>query len=288
MLSVCDDANFYTSGHRQEAPMANEQPSSREPLRQAAVNTSLPPLYKNPVTPDSQEHANLALKPDRGYGFAANINAIPIAMAEFAEICHFYPIVFSPDESATPLALVGLRDDENLFVNEEGEWRKDAYIPAYIRRYPFILSKNPGGNDFALCVDMIDEVIEENGGQKLFDDNGNISQMVQESLAFCISFQDEIEKTMEFSRALAQSGILTRRKLSLDGPDDTRLTFSGFSVVNQDKLAALSDEEFLEWRHKDWLPHLYAHLISADTQVTELIALLDKRAEKELSTRLHS
>ena len=103
----------------------------------------MPLFYSKPIPLDAKEHKDLGLKTNFGLGFTKDVNAVPINMIEMPQICHFYPIGFAPDESATPVAIVGLRDNENLFLNEKNEWEADTYIPAYIRRYPFIFSEIP-------------------------------------------------------------------------------------------------------------------------------------------------
>ncbi|MBI2235264.1 MAG: SapC family protein, partial [Micavibrio aeruginosavorus] len=94
----------------------------------------MPLFYTNPAPLDARKHANLSLKKNFGLSFTKTVNAVPINMIEMPQVCHFYPIAFSPDGNATPVALMGLRDNENLYVDEKGEWLEDAYIPAYIRR----------------------------------------------------------------------------------------------------------------------------------------------------------
>uniref|UniRef100_UPI001C6FFE3A SapC family protein n=1 Tax=Rahnella variigena TaxID=574964 RepID=UPI001C6FFE3A len=102
----------------------------------ADANPQFPLFYKNPVPLDANRHGNLSLKANFGLSFAAKVNAVPINLIEMPQICHAYPIAFSPDDNATPVAILGLRDNENLFLDKDGQWASDLYIPAYIRRYP--------------------------------------------------------------------------------------------------------------------------------------------------------
>lgn len=133
---------------------------------------NLPLFYTKPEPLEATRHKGLALKKDFGLGFAKGANAVPINMIEFPQICHFYPIAFAPDANASPVAILGLRDGENLFLNTKGEWLSDTYIPAYLRRYPFIFSEQSGGDQLTLCIDAVDSVVEKNGEQKFFDDSG--------------------------------------------------------------------------------------------------------------------
>ena len=151
----------------------------------SAEGANLPLFYKQPTPLDSKKHVALGLKKDFGLGFTKEVNAVPINMIEMPQICHFYPIAFSPDNNATPVALVVLRDNENLFVDQKGDWQTNTYIPAYIRRYPFIFSEVPGSDQLTLCIDMSDDVVGEKSEQKFFNESGEPTQLAQNALEFC-------------------------------------------------------------------------------------------------------
>lgn len=240
----------------------------------------MPLFYKNPVPLDSKKHTALALKKNFGLHFADHVNAVPINLVEIPQISHFYPIAFSPDGNATPVAILGLRDNENLFVQSDGQWAKDSYVPAYIRRYPFIFSEMPGGDQLSLCIDMNDDVVEEGGEQKIFEANGEPSKLAQNALEFCKSYHAAAQQTIEFSKALAASGLLVDRAVQINLKDNRRINFSGFQIIDEAKLAEMSDKEFLNWRKKGWLTPVYSHLLSG-AQWRRLGDLLNDRVLQE-------
>ena len=257
--------------------MADEQ-SAQTP--ENVNGQGLPLFYKKPTPLDKQAHANLALVKDFGLGFTEHVNAVPINLVEMPQICHFYPIAFSPDGNATPVAIMGLRDSENLFLKKDGQWLEDTYIPAYIRRYPFIFSEVPGSEQLSLCIDMADGVVEEDGEQKFFDKDGEATALSSNALEFCKSYHAAAQHTLEFSKALAASGIMVDRQAEIAVGGDKKINFSGFQIVDEQKLAALDEATFLEWRKKGWLPFIYAHLFSG-SQWQRLTSLLNKRMENE-------
>lgn len=238
----------------------------------------MPLFYQKPTPLDAKLHAKMALKKNFGLGFTKGVNAVPVNLIELPQVCHYYPIAFSPDATGTPVAIMGLRDNENLFVSPKGEWEEDAYIPAYIRRYPFIFSEMPGSDQLSLCIDMDDKVIENTGEQKFFEEDGKPSQLSQNALEFCKSYHAAAQHTIEFGKAMAAANILVERQAEINIGGGKRINFSGFRIIDEAKLADLDDKTFLEWRKKGWLPFIYAHLFSG-AQWQRLTRLLNKRME---------
>ncbi|MES2728472.1 MAG: SapC family protein [Pseudomonadota bacterium] len=240
-------------------------------------NTNLPLFYKNPVALDAAAHKDWKLNAALDFSFTKTANAVPINVIEMPQICHFYPIAFSPDGRATPVALIGLRDNENLFLNAKSEWLSDAYIPSYIRRYPFIFSEGQDGGQLTLCIDDTPQTVLHKGeGQGFFDDKNGPSQLSSNALEFCKSYHAAAQQTLAFSAELAQSGLLVDRQAEITVPGDKKLQFAGFQIVDEAKLADLPDAEFLKWRKNGWLPFLYAHLFSS-AQWQRLTRLLNDR-----------
>ncbi len=254
--------------------MATEQEKNAEGA------TGLPLFYKKPMPLDAKQHTNLALKKNFGFNFAKDINAVPINMIEMPQICHFYPIAFSPDANATPVAIMGLRDNENLFIDETGAWTETTYIPSYIRRYPFIFSEIPDSDQLTLCVDNTPDIIEENGEQPFFTEDGKPSPLSENALEFCKSYHAAAQQTLEFSRALNESGLLIEREAQINVGGNRKINFSGFRIIDEKKLSELDDSQFIEWRKKGWLPFLYAHLFSG-AQWQRLSAMLSASLEEE-------
>jgi len=240
----------------------------------------LPLFYQKPAPLDAKAHADLALKKDFGLGFTKGVNAVPVNLIEMPQICHFYPIAFAPDGNATPVAILGLRDNENLFLDPKGQWEEDTYIPAYIRRYPFIFSEMPGSDNLSLCLEMVDSVTEKAGEQRFFDADGKPSQLSQNALEFCKSYHAAAQHTMAFAKALSESGLLVERQAEIHVAGGKKISFSGFRIIDEQKLAAMDDKTFLDWRKKGWIPFLYAHLFSG-AQWQRLTRLLNKRMENK-------
>ncbi len=240
----------------------------------------LPLFYKKPAPLDAKKHAQLSLKKNFGFGFTEGVNAVPVNMIEMPQICNYYPIAFSSDKNATPVAILGLRDNENLFLNAQNNWEDNAYIPAYIRRYPFIFSEIPDSDQLTLCIDSTEEVTDNKGKQKFFNEDGSPSELTKNALEFCKSYHSAAQQTLEFSKAIADNGLLIEREAQINIAGNKRINFSGFKIIDEKKLSEVNDKLFLEWRAKGWLPFLYAHLFSG-SQWQRLTRLINERIEKE-------
>lgn len=243
-------------------------------------NVQMPLFYNSPVPLDSKEHKDLGLKKEFGLDFTKGVNAVPINMIEMPQICHFYPIGFAPDETATPVAIIGLRDNENLFLDNNDQWVQNTYIPAYIRRYPFIFSEIPGKDQLSLCIDLNKKVVESNGEQPFFEEDGKPTQLSQNALEFCKSYHAAAQQTIEFGRALHEADLLVERQAEINIGDGKRINFAGFRIIDEEKLSTLDDKLFMEWRKKGWLPFLYAHLFSG-AQWQRLTQLINDRMKKD-------
>ena len=224
--------------------------------------TSLPLFYEKPQPLQAGLHGKLSLTSQARYGFAADANSVPLVYGEMATACRHFPIVFTDGQQPSPVAVLGLRGQENLFVDAAGQWRADTYIPAYIRRYPFIFMENSDQSQFTLCVDTAAANVVESGDSPLFDDEGQPSPLTRSALEFCREYQNQYAHTVEFCRALAEADLLIENRADITLPDGQRLTLSGFKIIDEAKFNAMPEQEFLRWRANGWLTLVYCHLIS--------------------------
>jgi len=221
-------------------------------------------FYDNPVALNSKTHLNLRIKPsDEGLRFSAKTNSVLLAGIEFPEACKHFPIVFAKiaGQNVLPLALLGFRDQENLFVDAGGKWQGE-YVPAYIRRYPFVLAKGAAGQELTVCIDESYPGFGADEGQALFNAKGEPTDHLKGVLAFLKDYQAQIGRTDIFLQTLQEFDLLTDLAAKVDLPGGERYSMTGLMMVDESKLQALPDAQLLRLFRSGELAWVYSHLLS--------------------------
>lgn len=221
-------------------------------------------FYDNPVALNSKIHLNLKIKPSEdGLRFSGKTNSVLLAAVEFPEACRHFPIVFAKGagKQVLSMALLGFRDQENLFVDADGRW-KGEYVPAYIRRYPFVLARSDAGGEMTVCIDESYPGFGADEGQALFNAKGEATDHLNAILAFLKDYQAQIERTELFLRNLVDFDLLMDVSANVNLPGGERYSLTGFMMVDERKLQALPDEKVLRLFRSGELAWIHSHLIS--------------------------
>ena len=233
--------------------MATEPPSNPLPI----FYGGLEPL-------SSSAHAGHRSRSADRAPFLVNHHAVPITVDEFVAVQRFYPIVFSVGDNPVPLALMGLNEGVNVFVDGEGKVLGEIYMPAYIRRYPFMLARlAPDAQELSLCFDptsgMVGDFAE---GEPLFDD-GKPSETTNNILKFCEEFELSAQRTVAFMQDLKAGSMLMDGEVSIQPAGvEQPFVYRGFQMVNEEKLRELSPDELEKMNKNGMLPLIHAHLFS--------------------------
>ena len=223
---------------------------------------AMPMFYTSPRPLDRVQDSKLFVSRPTHFNFAAGTNAIPLLVDEFPMAAAYYPIVFAAGPMPIPAAVVGLRNDSNLFLDKEGRWLSGAYLPAYVRRYPFILMDDPEQKQFVLCIDEASDMLSDKGDYPLFE-NDQPSSFTKSAMEFCAALRQQGDATDEFVKALKEYDLLMPNDAQIDVRDGSKLQLSGFLVIDPKKFDALPDNVYLQWRRKGWLGLVYAQLLSS-------------------------
>lgn len=217
-------------------------------------------FYESAQPVGRRRHAGCSVEL-RGYAFCRRVNSVPLTAAEFRSAAGEYPIVFADGEVPQPVVVLGVRQEENLFVSDSGEWT-GRYIPAFVRRYPFVFSTAADPQRFMLCVDEAYEGFNRDGrGQPLFGADGQPSPYVGRVLRFLQDYRAQFLRTRAFAQRLKGMDLLEPMQARIPAPG-RQLAVGGFSVVRRERLKALSGERLSQLAASDELELLYLHLHS--------------------------
>lgn len=230
----------------------------------AQKNPALPLLYKDLVPISQQEHGDWRYQTSELAPFMAREHAIPVTVEEFSVCQRYFPIVFSVGDQPVPLVLMGLNEGVNTFFDDEGKLVNEVYLPAYLRRYPFLLAKlRPDTDELSLCVDPTSGVIGAfDEGDAIFED-GAPSEATKNVLQFCEQFETAGQMTGNFMNELKTLDLLMDGEVSIQTDADTPpFVYRGFQMVNEEKLRDMRGDQLRKIMQNGMLPLIHAHLFS--------------------------
>jgi hypothetical protein len=235
-------------------------------------------LMYDKLTPINREqHHNWRIQPSSKHlSFARETNSAMLAVTELPVAVLDYPCVFvAAGDQHTLVAVLGMRDKENLFIDAEGRWDTNSYLPAFVRRYPFMLAEEPGSTQLTVCIDSAFDGINQSTGEALFDAEGKDTPYMQTMQKFMLDFHNDMQRTAAFAKRLVELDLLVERNIEFQiGTEQFNLR--GFKVIDESKLRQLSPTVAQELFASGALGWIYAHLLSLNN-VSKLGARLSGR-----------
>lgn len=221
-------------------------------------------LYEKPELLTPEAHGNLGFKPaERPYDFVRNVRAVPITMVEFGTAQRDYPIVFSNDSDPVPLAVVGLLDDVNLFVGDDGQWDPMCYVPGYLRCHPFAAAAEDEER-MAIVVDAAAPNVSENPDYPFFVD-GKVSEQADALMRLVAQYEHEKRRTREFCKKVVDLGLLTNLRATHKTDSESEpQAIADYVAINVDKLNELDKDTVYELHQAGFLSACYLQLYSLE------------------------
>lgn len=243
-------------------------------------------LYRQPVLLDAAAHRGKRLAPLADFSIARTLHAVYLTAAEFAHAGLDLPIIFVPTGErlangramVAPAALLGLSAQENLLL--DGPRWTARYLPAFIRRYPFLTAPVAGSESPGVFVDAAWSGFGDEAGEPLFDDGGAHTPALARALDFLRRFDEEARKTRLFCERLVAQDLLDDMQADATLPGGRTLKVDGFLTVNERRFAALPDDVVLDWHRSGMLMLLHAHQVSL-ANVRHLVERKANRLGKE-------
>ena len=234
-------------------------------------------LFERPELLTKEQHGGLGLvPPEKRYQFCANVRAVPITVGEVPAAMKDYPIVFMSQEQPALLAVTGLIDDVNLYVDENGDWEENRYVPGYVRRHPFGLATETGGERMAVVLDAGFDGVTNGGDQALFE-NGEPTPVTQSAIEFCKTYERDRVLTEEFTKRVGEYDLLRPQTAQYTPQGATEpVNFAQYVGMDEQRFADLTDEQIIEMRKSGMLPIIHALFMS----LGNWRVLLQRRAKR--------
>jgi hypothetical protein len=240
----------------------------------AAPITGLPLLYNGLEPLSSNIHAKAHVRRPERSPQVGQTHAVPVTVDEFSLIQRTFPIVFSAGENPVPLALMGLNEGVNTFLDADGKpIEPNIYLPAYLRRYPFLLARlRADSDDMSLCFDPTSGAVGEfEEGEALFEGD-QPSESTKAILAFCEQFETAGQRTAAFIQELKKSDLLMDGEVAIQPEGAPQpFVYRGFRMVDEEKLRELRGDELRKMNQSGMLALIYAHLFSL-SQIREVFS----------------
>lgn len=224
-------------------------------------------FYSQPEPLNSDTHGKLGLRRiDRPFAFAAGAQAVPLTVTEFPVAALSFPIIFA-GEKRQPLAVMGVSNDANMFVQPNGFFEAGVYVPAYIRRYPFVLANNSARDQMVVCIDRAAAMLGDLPDLPFFDPAGQPTEYTKNCIQFCNDYETEICRTESFTNMLIELDLFDTRKTTYtpqnaDGTPGQPQDIAEYLAVSEDRLKALPDDKVRALLDNGALSQIYAHLTS--------------------------
>jgi len=226
---------------------------------------ALPLLYRQLVAVNYEQHAALRMADKPDYSFAAQADALPLLVSELSAALRHYPLAFletGPGSAPLLVAITGLANGHNLFIDDQGQWLSSAYVPAYVRRYPWFAVQVPSQSDPLLAMDDTATQLSLEQGTPLFDEQGQPSARLQQVMAFEREYITAAQRTQAMALALRQAQVLEPGQFTLTAQGGEPRQLNGLLVVSEARLQQLPPEALATLHSADAMGLAYAQLLS--------------------------
>jgi hypothetical protein len=230
------------------------------------------------------EHRHLAVRARRGADLGDAMMAAPTFPAEFRNVQAHYPIVFQPTASGgfQPLALFGLQDGENLFLDGEA-WDAD-YLPVAVERLPFLIGRD--GEELVVHIDAASPRVVADArsaaGEALapvFLEHGGNTEYLARVSRLLVTLHEGLQATPAFIAALRAHALLESFVLDVTDAEGATQRLAGFHTIHEERLAALEADALAELHRAGFLQPIFMVLAS----LSNFRALIARRARRDVA-----
>jgi len=246
----------------------------------AAEEKTAEAIYSKPIALNSELHRHIKIAKVTDYRFAKQLNSSVLTGYEFFEAAKYYPIAFSktPNEEIMPVAILGVTD--NAFTDEQGKWKEGFYVPAFIRRYPYIPAKtdDQSSDNLLVAIDAAYKGFDAEEGDRLFDDEGKNTPALDRAVEFLKAYNAQFEVTKQFINKLQELELFAAVDANIKLAGGTSYVMRNLLVVDEAKMLKLEDKQLLDLTRlnddkRGYIAWIYAHIFS----LNNFVKVINKR-----------
>ena len=223
-------------------------------------------FYKNPQPLNKENHKKFGVKPmEKPFEFMADQHFMPITAPEFGAAAASFPIIFAGEER-TPLAVMGIRTGENLFVTD-GQFAQDFYMPSFARRFPFVLAGDTTNDRFVVCVDESAECVTDKKPTQMFFDGDDTSAFTKEAFQFLQNFERDRQTTQALIQRFKDLDLFEQKEMNFqgqnaDGTPAERQKIADYFAISEERIKKLPAKTLKEFTDSGYLAVAHAHMVS--------------------------
>ena len=223
-------------------------------------------FYRQPEPLSVERHSNLGVKRiDRPFAFLKQAHAVPVTVSEFGMAAGSFPLIFVGQDK-TPVAVMGIRQNQNLYVDNNGQPDPDVYLPAFVRRYPFVFANDAASDRLLLCVDRQAPMVSDQPDVPFFQ-NGAATQFTNDAIEFCKEFERQRRATVDFVNLIQGFDLFETKSVAFTprdaaGNQGPQQKIADYWAVSEEKLNQLPQDQYLQLRDNGAVGAIYAHLVS--------------------------
>ncbi|MFT7722370.1 MAG: SapC family protein [Roseateles sp.] len=183
----------------------------------------------------SHQHLRLQTRLDPAWGDA--VTAVPTVPGEFRLLQAHFPVVFQPAPQGggfQPVALLGV-GERNHFATPQG-WAAH-HLPWALERQPLLAGRD--GDGWVVHIDADSPRLSTTEGEPLFLPQGGQSPLLARRVAVLQALHEGMQALPGFIAALQAHELLEPMSLSYERADGGTHRIGGFSVLHEERLAAL-------------------------------------------------
>jgi len=244
-------------------------------------------FYGNPQPLSKEKHTGFGVSQvSKPFEFMEKQHFMPLTAAEFAPAAASFPVVFAGDER-NPIGIMGIRTDENLFV-ENGMFNNDYYLPAFARRYPFVLAGDKANDRFVVCVDEDAECVTNKNPATEFFAGDDTTQFTKDAFTFLQNFERDRQATTAMIERFKELDLFEPKDMhfqgqNADGSPGERQKIADYFAVSPEKLAGLGEATMAEFVTKGYMAAAYSHILSLNNWQRLVNMTLRKAAKQQVN-----